>query len=418
MYQEALLSCVPARTFAPFANIYLAYIVSAMTSLDRAVRRDSLALLALLLDRYPTAVADRADRLAPNYAALLALDPASKKQTGRTEALKSLVTLFGAVSLRYGREGSVADEGDNGDSMMGISGVNDNRSASAARFRWNRRSHRNSVLVVCPCSSGVTLTIGGDGGERGVDLEMDAAAKALAGILPQVLERLREVWLEALVAVPPDIGLLQNVTDVLLGAIASPAWTADGWGGGSSNNEKHDIIAKTPSSGGEKRGNRNRECGRGESSSNGGIICSSSSSSRSNHIRRGNAASVWFARFVPLVLEAFPVRALEGEILGDMKAARLDAIEALNMRLCELVVAASPGRAAPGANGTGAAEESCDATADWLQPVLAHVHEMLRDGLGKGRTAAQVPSMLRVVSAAMHSPTGGEGESESWRAQR
>lgn len=65
----------------------MAYVVSAMTSLDGGVRRDSLRLLALLLARFPEAVADRAERLAPNYATLLAVDPASKKQTSRAEAL-------------------------------------------------------------------------------------------------------------------------------------------------------------------------------------------------------------------------------------------------------------------------------------------------------------------------------------------
>lgn len=226
--------------------------------------------------------------------------------------------------------------------------------------------------------------------------------------------------MEALVAAPPDIGLLWDVADVLLGAIASPAWTSDGGGSGSSNSsEKHnDVVAKTSLSRGEKRGNGNTEGGRGENSSNSGGGSCSSSRSCSNHVGSCNTGSAWFARFVPLVLEAFPVRALEGEMLGDGEAEqRLSAIEALNMRLCELVVAACTGRAALGATETGAADDSCDA-ADWLQPILAHVHEVLRDGVGKGRAGAQVPSVLRVVSAAMYNPSGGDGESGSWTEQR
>lgn len=410
MYQATLLSSVHARTFAPFANIYLAYVVSAMTSLDRAVRRDSLALLALLLDRFPSAVADRVDRLAPNYVALLALDPTSKKQIGRAEALKSLVSLFRAVSRHYGRERSPLDVG------KGRGGAGNTRNASATVVRWRGGSHRNSALLLCHSRAAVARegneawrggdSDGGDGG--GCSGKSSAVVRALAAILPQVLERLREVWMEAVVADPPDITLLQDVVDVLLGALTSPAWTAagnisdDGVGA-----EKQGITtARIPPAERENRGCRNR----GDRGERGGSTCGS-------HGGPGNNLAAWLARFVMLVLEAFPIRPLESELLEDVKAERLNAIEGLNLRLCELVVAASAGPAAVRVKEMGAAHDSNDPT-DWLRPVLAHVHEVLRDGMGKSIVGPQTPSVLRVVRAAMHSPTGKNGESESWTAQR
>lgn len=367
-FQEALLRCVSARTFSPFANLYMAYVVSAMSNLDRGVRRDSLALLALLLARFPTAVADRADRLAPNYPTLLAVDPASKKQTGRLGALKSLVGLFRAVYLRYGSEGGVprADGGVD-------DGVDSGGSSSAVRLLWKRRSRRNGALMLCSTAA-LSMVVVGDGVGGGGG---GAPTMALASILPPLLERLREVWIEALAAVPPDIGLMQSVVDVLLEAVASPAWTM--------------------STGDMARGG-------------GGVD--------------GGRSSLWFSRFVPLVLEVFPVRPLEGELLGDTEAERLDAIQALNMGLCELVVAACTGPAAvvaaasasgAGAKGFGEGED----TSDWLEPVLAHVHEVLRDRVGKGGAVGrQIPSVLRVLSAATHSATGKANGSATWTAQR
>ncbi|CAM9843274.1 unnamed protein product, partial [Scytosiphon promiscuus] len=143
VFQEALLTCVPVRTFTPFADLYMAYVVSAMTSLKKGVRRDSLALLALLLARFPAAVADRAERLAPNYTALLAADPASKKHAGRAEALQSLVSLFKAVSRRHGRgrDGGV------------VSGGGGGRGSGAARLSWKQGSRRHGALMLCPCAA-------------------------------------------------------------------------------------------------------------------------------------------------------------------------------------------------------------------------------------------------------------------------
>lgn len=352
----------------------MAYVVSAMTSLDRGVRRDSLALLALLLARFPTAVADRAERLAPNYPTLLAVDPASKKQTGRLGALKSLVGLFKAVSLRYGSEGGVPRADWSVDDGVG-SGI-----SSTIRLLWKRRSRRNGALMLCKTAAApaaVSTVVDGDGdGGRG------APAKALACILPPLLERLREVWIEALAAVPPDIGLMQSVVDVLLEAVASPAWTT----------MTGDMDRSHSSDGAGGAG--------------------------------GGRSSAWFSRFVPLVLEVFPVRPLEGELLGDTEMERLDAIQALNMGLCELVVAActGPGAAAAAASASGARAKGVsegEDTSDWLEPVLAHVHEVLRDGVGKsGAVGRQIPSVLRVLSAATHSSTGKANGSATWTAQR
>ncbi|CAM9843205.1 unnamed protein product, partial [Scytosiphon promiscuus] len=166
--------------------------------------------------------------------------------------------------------------------------------------------------------------------------------RALASILPTVLERLREVWIEALAAVPPDIGLMQSVVRVLLEAIASPAWAAAGGGpgdgggqtsdSGSSRNNPATVVASWNDAPGNGRGHRTSGRGGGGGGGDGGV-------------------SAWFLRFVPLVLEAFPVRPLEGELLGDVEEERLRAIQGLNMGLCELVVAACAG---PGAIAAGA----------------------------------------------------------------
>lgn len=374
-----------------------------MTSLDRAIRRDSLGLLALVLARFPTAVADRVERLAPNYAALLALDPASKKQAGRTEALKSLVSLFRAVSRRHGRSRIVNDAGNGTGSLSTVK----TGTSSAARLRWKRGSHRNGALVLSACS-GVSVATeirasgsGGCGGDVGV--KGDTAAKALASLLPQMLIKLREVWMEALSAVPPDIGLLQSVVDVLLEAIASPALTADGWGSGSEGKSLASAVEHEQSRTG-------RRGGRAENSDSCGGIGTSSS------------VMTWFARFVQLVLEAFPIRLLEGELLGDVEAERLQAIEELNMALCELVVAASTGPAAGAGTahvaGKGVGGEEDKDVTTWLEPVLAHVHEVLQNGVGNGGAGAQIPRVLRVLKAAICSTSAKGKGFESWTAQR
>lgn len=377
----------------------MAYVVSAMTSLDGGVRRDSLRLLALLLARFPEAVADRAERLAPNYATLLAVDPASKKQTSRAEALQSLVRLFRAVSLRYGRGGG------GGSGSGGHSGVRGNGLGSV-RLSWKRGSRRNGALMLCarPTPAATESAVEGSGG--GGAAGSDAPTKALAFILPQMLVRLKEVWMEALAAVPPDIGLMQSVVDVLLEAIASPAWTAADSGGGGDGPQDG---AKVGNSGG------------------GGGCRAAMVSWRGDEGHRGGGAPVWFSRFVPLILEAFPVRPLEGELLGDAEAERLRAIQALNMGLCELVVAACTGSAevAAGAVATtsaGAAGKRVgegDSPSEWLAPVLAHVHDVLQSGVGgSGVAESQVTSVLRVLRAATHNPTGKSSGIADWTAQR
>ena len=397
--------CVSARTFSPFANLYMAYVVSAMTSLNKGVRRDSLTLLALLLARFPAAVADRAERLAPNYATLLAADPASKKHAGRTEALQSLVSLFKAVSRRYGR----------------VLGGGGGGGLGTARLSWKQGSRRNGALMLCPCTArGSAGSVGGgdgSGGGEGGGVETDAPQiKALASILPTVLERLREVWIEALAAVPPDIGLMQSVVHVLLEAIASPVWAAAGRGGfgvgddgvgvDNSGGDRPAAVVSWHDAVGQGQGQGPGACG-----GRGGDVV---------------GVSVWFSRFVPLVLEAFPVRPLEGELLGDVEEERLRAIQGLNMGLCELVVAAcaGPGAIAAAAATTAAAATSTGASegeepSEWLAPVLTHVHEVLRDEVGRSGVAGpQISSVLRVLSAATHNPAGKSSAFSDWTAQR
>lgn len=382
----------------------MAYVVSAMTSLDGGVRRDSLRLLALLLARFPEAVADRAERLAPNYATLLAVDPASKKQTSRVEALQSLVRLFRAVSLRYGR-GSGGGGGGGSSDYSVVRG----RGLGSVRLSWKRGSRRNGALMLCarPAPAVTESAVEGSGGGGAGS---DAPTKALAFILPQMLARLKEVWMEALAAVPPDIGLMQSVVDVLLEAIASPAWTAADSGGG--GDSPHNGVKVANSGGGD---------------GGGGGCRAAMVSWPGDEGHRGGGAPVWFSHFVPLILEAFPVRPLEGELLGDAEAERLRAIQALNMGLCELVVAACTGSAevAAGAVATtsaGAAGKKVgegESPSDWLAPVLAHVHDVLQSGVGgSGVAEPQVTSVLRVLRAATHNPTGKSSGIADWTAQR
>lgn len=400
-FQESLLGCVSDRTFSPFANIYVAYVVSAMTSFDGGVRRDSLHLLAFLLARFPSAVADRAERLAPNYPTLLAVDPASKKQTGRTEALKSLVGLFRAVSLRYGR--ARAD--------VGSSGVSSGSSGSVG-LSWKGGSRKNSALMLCKCATPALSSGNKSASDSGV-AEADAPVKALASILPQMLEKLREVWMESLAAIPPNIGVMQSVVDLLLEAVASPAWIANSLGNGNIPGTREDTSA-TSWQAKARSGDRGRKTGPALRSHGEGA---------GDRGGRG-AASAYLQRFVPLVLEVFPVRPQEGELLGDVEAERLRAIQALNMGLCELVVAACTGPAAAtaatttGAEGAKRTSEGEDSS-DWLSPVLAHVHEVLRDGVGRsGAAGPQIPSVLRVLTAAAYNSTGESKGSASWADQR
>lgn len=401
-FQEALLACVSANTFSPFANLYMAYVVSAMTSLNKGVRRDSLTLLALLLARFPTAVADRAERVAPNYATLLAADPASKKHSGRAEALQSLVSLFKAVSRRHGRALS------RGSSDVGDLGM--------VTMSWKQGSRRNGALMLCPCTARVLPgsmngVAGAGAGAGGVGLGLGSNAdapqiKALATILPTVLERLREVWIEALEAVPPDIGLMQNVVHVLLAAIASPAWTAAGGGGAAEGVNVDDTSSDRAATMVSWHG----AIGRDEELGGGG-----------GHGSRGSRSGgtlTWFSRFVPLVLEVFPVRPLEGELLGEVEEERLRAIQVLNMGLSELVVAACAG---PGAIGGAASANTANGEdpSEWLAPVLAHIHEVLRDGVGRsGVLGPQISSVFRVLSAAIQNPAGKSGTMSDWTAQR
>lgn len=364
-----------------------------MTSLDGGVRRDSLSLLTLLLGRFPAVMAERTDRLAPNYASLLAVDPASKKQTGRADALKSLVGLFRAVSQRYGRSrshgggsASRAIGGGDGNDTSGLA-----YDSSTVRMTWKQGSRRNSALMLYACAAPVASGMD----NRGATTAADAPAIALMSTLPQILERLREIWIESLAAIPPNISMMQNIVDVLLEAIASPAWDAD-----------------------EIDRNGGQDWGRGT----GGTAAGDASGGG-----KGRGTSTQFARFVRLILEAFPMRPLEGELLGDVEAERLRAIDVLNMGLCELVVAACTGPAAiasaaadTGVAGTkGDVDDDGGGASDWLAPVLAHVHEVLRDGVGmSGEAGPQIPSVLRVLSAATQSQAGRSKSSAGWVTQR
>lgn len=361
-----------------------------MSSLDRSIRSDSIALLELLLAHFPNAVADRAGRVVPNYPMLLATDPASKHQKARREALKSLVSLFRAISRRpsSGRiDGRI-------DAVAG-----DSRAISnAARLRWKKGSRRNSALVLVSCATPSNASEGSGG-----DVAGDVAADALGSILPQVLERLRDVWMEAIAALPLDIELLQRVTDVLREIVASPAWST--FAGNSRETRNETRSGKTTL--GSWRGNAEVHKVGGGSHGQGAVS--------------GSATCARFAQFVPLVLESFPIQPHEGEMLGDEESHRLRAIGELNMGLCELLVAASikngSATVAPtsGVRVKGEGKESND-TAEWLMPVLAHMQKVLRRSVHDDADGTQAASILRVLGAAMYRVEGKK--SASWMEQR
>ena len=386
----------------------MAYVVSAMTSLNGGVRRDSISLLALLLARFPYAVAERAERLAPNYPALLSVEPGAKRKTGMAAALKSLETLFGAMSLRYGGgDGNGFSPGSDDASAL----ANATRGGTGSVFiSWKRGSRRNCALMLCPllASAPSKLWSGPSGGVGSAGAGVNSPSTALFTTLPPLLEKLREVWMEAVVAVPPDIGIMQSVVDVLLAAIAAfPGCAGVGrtGGGGPEAIQRCDSVALPlpPPWRVEKDYGKVGEVE--------DWVCADS--------------SAWFARFVPLVLEVFPLRLQEGELLlaGAVEAERVRAIETLNMALCELVVAACarPAVTATVCKTLPAAAGGVGGDApDWLSPVLAHMHEVLSDGAGKtGSLGPHISSVLRVLSAATrnHAGMGTEG-SDSWTTRR
>ncbi|CAM9764439.1 unnamed protein product [Choristocarpus tenellus] len=385
-YQGSLLGHITTPTFTPFADLYMAYVVSAMTSLHKAVRRDSLALLALLLAHFPAIVAVRADRLAPNYAVLLAADPSSKKQVGRAKALKSLVELLRAVA-------GATCSGSMTTPTQGDPTVPPTRAAltpeAVVNLNFRQGSHRNGVLLLR--QTGHKLVPEGGGGwgmSRGnSSRSIGQAEEALGAALPLLLEKVREVWMEAIVSEPLDFGLLQCVVDVLLQVVRNPSWMAT-WP--ILTVDRHSNIGNPG----------------GKFSSSEGII-------------------LWLSQFVPLVLEVFPLRPMEGELQDKGKEEQLQQLESLNMGLCGLVVASTRCVAASRREGGSGGVEADG----WLTPVLDHIHRILREGTegseGGGvmrevELRRQVPSILRVLVVAMKNVVGvGAGvEQGGWLLQR
>ncbi|CAM9852834.1 unnamed protein product, partial [Phaeothamnion confervicola] len=306
-YQGVLLRAVPPSTLAPFADQYVAYAGSAMTSLDELVRRDSLAFLALLLDRFPAGVAVRATRLLPNYVALLKGGP-TVKRGAHSAVLTSLSALLaatadvsrGAATKPAGFRPSgaataaavaAAEAGQPSGASIVVQKLSKTTEKSGPTLqRDGRQTIRGRILLLRPVRD-----IGGSNpgasassfGGAGASAAAAAAAMDLLGAdvaatlraqLPGLLPRLQDLWLEALShAGAPNAAQLGAVADALLALLSHPAASAEA---------AHDAATAA------------------------------------------TVAALWAfcAHFVPLLLESFPVAAAEGAMQG---AAALDVATSL-----------------------------------------------------------------------------------------
>ncbi|KAG5180862.1 hypothetical protein JKP88DRAFT_349424 [Tribonema minus] len=318
-YMYELLRDVSTSTLAPFGDIMLAYTISAITQLDRGVRKDGLSMLALLLARCPALVAARAHKLWPIYPPLLASDPAGKKQTIRSSATASLVALLQATT-----------QNGKGSPAPGAA------AAAAPELVWQARSSQNAVLLLRAFAP-VPATLGSQVGDAG-----DAQSAALLGVLPEVLDRLLEVWVDAsglaeaaagggsgssgIASAASDPAQLQLVADAALLLLRHPAVTA--------------AAADAQDS-------------------------SSTGSAAAAAVATFHA---WLERqYFPAAMAAFPLRA-EG-------SAAAAAAAALNTTLCELTVAAGSSAHTPAA--------------------VAYMRDMLERGGGGGGSAPAAAGGLK-----------------------
>jgi Rix1 complex component involved in 60S ribosome maturation len=364
-YQTDLLNSTTAATLAPFSDLYTAYTVSALTSLDKGVRRDGLALLALLLARFPQVMAARAAKLLPNYATLLDSDPSSKKQAIRLSAATSLLALMRATAAAS-TDAAGADE----------------LSSSAVDTVWRPESTHNAVLITwsaaADCSalqepSERSAAAAGSSSSSAV-----TAASALNAVLRSVLDKLYEMWVEALGSsggaaaaaaasggtaastAPPDAAQLQLIADLLITLL------------------RHPLLSSTTSS--------------------------SSNSSADAAVEGSSVLSVWLARhFLPLAMGAFPVTASEGDMQGAGSADVSRALTAVNASLCELVVGAAAAAASTtAATGTAAAsDEAASAVTDHhVAAALSYVQYLLQSGVSATGSGG-VGRVLTVLRAAL-----------------
>jgi Rix1 complex component involved in 60S ribosome maturation len=368
-YQTDLLKSTTAATLAPFSDLYTAYTVSALTSLDKGVRRDGLSLLALLLARFPQVMAARAAKLLPNYATLLDSDPSSKKQAIRLSAATSLLALMRATAAA-GADAAAADE----------------LSSSAVDTVWRPESTHNAVLITwsaaADCSALQEPSERSAAAASSSSSSATTAASALNAVLRSVLDKLYEMWVEALGSsggaaaaaasggtaastAPPDAAQLQLIADLLITLL------------------RHPLLMSSSSS------------------------SSTSSSSADAAVVGSSVLPVWLARhFLPLAMGAFPVTASEGDMQGAGSADVSRALTAVNASLCELVVSAAATTAAAttaaAAAGTAAAsDEAASAVADHhVAAALSYVQYLLQSGVSATGSGG-VGRMLTVLRAAL-----------------
>jgi Rix1 complex component involved in 60S ribosome maturation len=365
-YQTDLLASTTAATLAPFSDLYTAYTVSALTSLDKGVRRDGLSLLALLLARFPQVMAARAAKLLPNYATLLDSDPSSKKQAIRLSAATSLLALMRATATA-GADAAAANE----------------LSSSASDTVWRPESTHNAVLITRSAAADCSALQ--EPGERsaaaasGSSTGATTAASALNAVLRAVLDKLYEMWVEALGSsggaaaaaasggtaastAPPDAAQLQLIADLLITLL------------------RHPLLSNSSSS-------------------------SSSNSGTDAAVEGSSVLSVWLARhFLPLAMGAFPVTASEGDMQGAGAADVSRALTAVNASLCELVVGAAAAAATVTTTASTAAASADDAASavpdHHVAAALSYVQYLLQSGVSATGSGG-VGRVLTVLRAAL-----------------
>lgn len=216
-YQTHLLDGLNPTLLTPFADLYTAYTVSALTSLHKGVRRDGLALLTLLLKTCPAAIAQRCSVLLPNYANLMASDPASKAQALRWSAAQSLLALLHATTAALPQQ------------QHSDSSVLSSQTHNINDVPWISGSTQNSAFLTWQFTTASASATSLDA--------MHPSAAALIQALPVLLDRLYDMWVEACgsstttaakstaaaAVFPANTDQLQLVLDILLSLATHPS---------------------------------------------------------------------------------------------------------------------------------------------------------------------------------------------------
>jgi hypothetical protein len=174
--QEVVLSTATSTSVSPFAATLVAYASAAMNSLDRGVRGDGLAFVALLLRLFPSLMVARAGALLPSYPPLMEVQTGALNQRLRESAAGSLLTLLQAMEASKQPPATEA----NGPNIPPLVSP-ESKPLLAAGARH--------MIVMVPSAKD---SLEGGWGER-----MSADAEhVLSTILSPLLQRLGETWME------------------------------------------------------------------------------------------------------------------------------------------------------------------------------------------------------------------------------